>query len=197
MDPRPPGPHAIVATKLAGRLVVSFGDAEEGPGGWVIIFEPELHLDDDILVPDIAGWKVERLPMSERQGPFFTIVPDWACEVLSPRTATRDREVKAPCYARHGVEHLWLVEPNHRPHRRVHAARRLGVVRHVVRRRCSHSAIRRDRTRPRGIVVIGRRPAAGLVIHQRKEGPVTVPLSKRLGPATVPLQRVALRTERR
>jgi Uma2 family endonuclease len=110
-QPRPAGPHAVVATKLAGWLVVSFGDTNDGPGGWVIVFEPELHLGDDILVPDIAGWRAERLPMSERQGTFFTTVPDWACEVLSPRTATRDREVKAPCYARHGVAHLWLVEP--------------------------------------------------------------------------------------
>jgi Uma2 family endonuclease len=110
-QPRPAGPHAVVATKLAGRLVVSFGDGEDGPGGWVIVFEPELHLGDDILVPDIAGWRASRLPMSERQGTYFTVVPDWACEVLSPRNATRDREVKAPCYARHGVGHLWLVEP--------------------------------------------------------------------------------------
>jgi hypothetical protein len=78
-QPRPAGPHAVVATKLGGRLVVSFGDGEDGLGGWVIVFEPELHLDDDTLVPDIAGWRVERLPMSERQGTYFTVVPDWAC----------------------------------------------------------------------------------------------------------------------
>jgi Uma2 family endonuclease len=110
-QPRPAGPHAIVATNLAARLIASFGDSDDRSGGWVIIFEPELHLDEDILVPDIAGWRAERLPISERQGAFFSIAPDWACEVLSSRTATRDRAVKAPCYAHHGVEHLWLVEP--------------------------------------------------------------------------------------
>jgi Uma2 family endonuclease len=109
-QPRPAGPHAFVVSQLTGRLVVAFDDGD-GPGGWVIIFEPELHLGDDILVPDIAGWRVERLPMEERQGDFFTIAPDWACEVLSPSTAMRDREIKPGCYARYGVGHMWLVEP--------------------------------------------------------------------------------------
>jgi Uma2 family endonuclease len=110
-QPRPAGPHGVVASKLLGRIDGAFGDGEGAPGGWIIIFEPELHLEDEILVPDIAGWKVERLPVEARMGAYFTIVPDWVCEVLSSRTAIRDREIKAPCYARHGVNHLWLVEP--------------------------------------------------------------------------------------
>jgi Uma2 family endonuclease len=109
-QPRPGGRHARVASRLGGRLVVSF-EEEDDPGGWVILFEPELHLGDDVLVPDIAGWRAERLPVAAFEGAFFTIAPDWACEVLSTRTAKRDREVKAPCYARHGIGHMWLVEP--------------------------------------------------------------------------------------
>jgi Uma2 family endonuclease len=110
-QPRPGGPHGIVATELGGKLVVSFGHTNSGPGGWVIIFEPELHLRDDILVPDIAGWRAERLPVAARRRAFFTIAPDWACEVLSTRTAMLDRKVKAPRYAQHGIGHMWLVEP--------------------------------------------------------------------------------------
>jgi Uma2 family endonuclease len=110
-QPRPGGRHSVVASRLGALLVVSFGDDESGPGGWEIVFEPELHLGDDILVPDIAGWRAGRLPIAARQGAFFTIEPDWVCEVLSSRSASRDRTVKAPRYARHGVGHMWLVEP--------------------------------------------------------------------------------------
>lgn len=111
-QPRPAGPHTVVASGLGGDLLGMFDRGRGGPGGWVILDEPEIHFSDgEILVPDIAGWKLERLPVEARVGTFFTVVPDWVCEVLSPRTATRDREIKAPCYARHGVNHLWLVEP--------------------------------------------------------------------------------------
>jgi len=111
-QPRPAGPHTVVASELGGDLVGRFGRGGGGPGGWVILHEPELHFGDgEVLVPDLAGWKVERLPVEARVGAFFTVVPDWVCEIHSPRTATRDREVKAPCYARNGVNHLWLVEP--------------------------------------------------------------------------------------
>jgi Uma2 family endonuclease len=111
-QPRPAGPHTIVASELGVDLGGLFGRARGGgPGEWIILARPELHLDDEILVPDLAGWKRERLPVEARTGAFFTVSPDWVCEVLSPSTATRDRIVKAPCYARHGVDHLWLVEP--------------------------------------------------------------------------------------
>jgi len=110
-QPRPAGPHTMVASELGVDLGGSFGRDRGGPGGWIILDEPELHLDDEILVPDLAGWKRERLPVEERTGTYFTVVPDWVCEVLSPSTTTRDREVKAPAYARHGVDYLWFVDP--------------------------------------------------------------------------------------
>ena len=62
-------------------------------------------------MPDIAGWKRERLSVEARTGAAFSVVPDWVCEVLSPRTRKRDSELKAPSYARHGVNHMWLVDP--------------------------------------------------------------------------------------
>jgi Uma2 family endonuclease len=110
-SPRPAGRHTFVASELGGELVPPFGRGRGGPGGWYILHEPELHLGDDVLVPDLAGWKRERLPLEARTGAYFTIVPDWVCEVFSPWTTKRDREIKAPTYARHGVQHLWLVDP--------------------------------------------------------------------------------------
>jgi Uma2 family endonuclease len=81
-----------------------------GPGGWVLLDEPELHLGRDVLVPDLAGWRRERMPkMPEVAG--FDLAPDWVCEVLSPSTAVHDRVHKMPVYLRAGVTHLWLIDP--------------------------------------------------------------------------------------
>jgi hypothetical protein len=80
------------------------------PGGWIILFEPELHLGEDILVPDIAGWRRTRMPQVANEADF-TLPPDWLCEVLSPATSKRDRADKLPVYARHGVNYIWLVNP--------------------------------------------------------------------------------------
>jgi Uma2 family endonuclease len=92
---------------LLGR---PFDLGNEGPGGWLIIAEPELHLGNDALVPDLAGWRRERMPEMPHTAAFI-LAPDWVCEVLSPSTAVLDREKKMKAYAREGVSHLWLVEP--------------------------------------------------------------------------------------
>jgi Uma2 family endonuclease len=114
-SPRPAIPHARVASAL-GQDLRSFdgppGDPDH-PGGWWIIDEPELHFGDDVLVPDLAGWHRERLPVLPDE-PAFTLAPDWVCEVLSPATAALDRSRKMPIYARNGVCHLWLVDPRTR-----------------------------------------------------------------------------------
>ena len=72
--------------------------------------ETELHLDEHILVPDLAGWRRERMPEMP-DVPFFELAPDWICEVLSPSTAAFDRAEKMPIYAAHGVRHAWLIDP--------------------------------------------------------------------------------------
>jgi Uma2 family endonuclease len=87
-----------------------FDLGEGGPGGWLIVDEPELHLGNDALVPDLAGWRRERMPEMPHTA-AFTLAPDWVCEVLSPSTAVMDREKKMKAYAREGVSHLWLVDP--------------------------------------------------------------------------------------
>ena len=108
--PRPAGDHALTVSTLGGDLLPAFGRGRGGPGGWWIIDEPEVHLGRNVLVPDLAGWRRERLPVYPR-GPFVTVAPDWVCEVLSPSTARLDRLKKLAVYAREGVSHAWLVDP--------------------------------------------------------------------------------------
>lgn len=107
--PRPAAPHARAASALGGELY-PFSRGNPGPGAWLILDEPELHLALDILVPDLAGWRRERMPeMPHVAG--FELAPDWICEVLSPSTAALDRADKLPIYARHCVSHAWLLDP--------------------------------------------------------------------------------------
>ena len=112
--PRPAMPHAHASSYLGGELIGSFGRRRgDGPGGWWIIDEPELHLGEDILVPDLAGWRRERMPEFPDTA-YVTLAPDWVCEVLSPSTRQLDLCGKRPVYAREGVAHLWLVDPTAR-----------------------------------------------------------------------------------
>lgn len=109
-SPRPASRHARAVTRLATALEGPFDEGVGGPGGWIILFEPRLNLGGDSLVPDLAGWRRERMPeLPEVTG--FTLAPDWVCEALSPSTEALDRETKASIYAREGVRHLWLVNP--------------------------------------------------------------------------------------
>ena len=112
VHPRPAARHSAVATGLMMRLGSPFHFGEGGPGGWWILDEPEVHFqrDVEIVVPDIAGWRRERMPQLP-DDQRFEVVPDWICEVLSPSTASQDREIKMPLYAHYGVNHAWLVDP--------------------------------------------------------------------------------------
>jgi Uma2 family endonuclease len=109
VQPRPAPRHARATTKLIGQLEPPFGMARGGPGGWVILVEPELHLRDDVLVPDVAGWREER-GVEDSEAVAIELAPDWVCEVLSPSTAARDRVQKLPIYAREHLGHVWLVD---------------------------------------------------------------------------------------
>jgi hypothetical protein len=111
-QPRPAAPHALAASALAGGLFGPFHrGAGGGPGGWVILYEPELHLrGGNVLVPDVAGWRRERMPHVP-DAAAFELPPDWVCEVLSRSTEATDRADKMPIYASEGVPNLWLVDP--------------------------------------------------------------------------------------
>ena len=108
--PRPAMPHALARSVLGRRVGSAFHDKTGGPGGWWIVGEPELHLGEDIVVPDLAGWRRERMPEYPETA-YFTLAPDWVCEVLSVSTRRLDLHGKRPVYAREGVAHLWLVDP--------------------------------------------------------------------------------------
>jgi Uma2 family endonuclease len=113
LSPRPASPHTHASSVLGADLNSAFhrppGDPK-GPGGWWILFEPELHFGTDVVVPDFAGWCRERMPVLH-DVPAFTMAPDWVCEVVSPTTGYVDRGRKMRIYARAGVRHLWIVDP--------------------------------------------------------------------------------------
>lgn len=109
-QPRPRVAHASVASTLGEELGPPFRRGRGGPGGWVILDEPELHLGEDVLVPDLVGWRRERLG-DAWEAAYISVVPDWVCEVLSPSTSALDRTVKLRLFARERVPHVWLVDP--------------------------------------------------------------------------------------
>ncbi len=121
LSPRPASLHTHAASMLGGELH-GFSRGRGGPGGWVLLVEPELHLLGHVLVPDLGGWRRERLtPFPD--GPYFETEPDWVCEVLSPSTSKRDRIDKLAIYAEAGVSHAWLIDP---PLRTLEVYRREG-----------------------------------------------------------------------
>ena len=108
--PRPAMPHARAGSVLGRKIGVPYDAGVDGPGRWWIMREPELHLGEDILVPDVAGWRRERLRIIPETWDAV-IAPDWVCEVLSASTRKLDLHGKRPVYARDGIAHLWLVDP--------------------------------------------------------------------------------------
>jgi Uma2 family endonuclease len=108
--PRPAPKHTEAASMLGGLLTGPFRLGAGGPGGWRILDEPEIHLGLDVLVPDLAGWRLERMPTLPETA-YFEIAPDWVCEVLSPSTEAADRAEKMPIYARENVRFAWLIDP--------------------------------------------------------------------------------------
>lgn len=122
LQPRPAGGHAAAASALGEELGPPFKRGRGGPGGWLLLDEPELHLQADILVPDLGGWRRERLPSVGVDQAYIELAPDWIAEVLSPATAQHDRTRKLDIYRRERVAHVWLVDPR---------ARTLEVLRHT------------------------------------------------------------------
>ena len=110
--PRPAPLHAYAYASLGAKLGNLFGSGggNGAVGGWLIFLEPELHLEKDILVPDVADWRRERMPAPPDTS-YFTVAPDWVCEILSPSTRALDRGAKRDIYAREGIAHLWFVDP--------------------------------------------------------------------------------------
>ena len=115
-SPRPALPHTLASSMIGFALIGTFGGLPEGstaPGGWWILDEPELHFGEDVLVPDLAGWRRERLPAIP-DAAALALPPDWACEIVSRSTGALDRGRKMQVYARERVGHLWIVDPGPR-----------------------------------------------------------------------------------
>ena len=110
-SPRPGPRHARASSTLGIEVGGPFDKGNGGPGGWWILDEPEIHLRGDILVPDIAGWRKDRVPVLPTSKHYFEIAPHWICEVLSKRTAGLDRVKKLPIYLREKVDFVWLIDP--------------------------------------------------------------------------------------
>jgi len=110
VHPRPDPPHTEAASELGWMLVGPFRHGVNGPGGWVILDEPKILFGSQLLIPDLAGWRKEHFP-SIRKGPY-TVGPDWVCEILSPSTRRFDRSTKLPIYARAGVSHALILDPD-------------------------------------------------------------------------------------
>ncbi len=110
-SPRPGLRHTNASSRLGDFLGNPFHRGLGGPGGWIILDEPELHLGGDVLVPDLAGWRREHFIATAGDVAAIEIAPDWVCEILSPSTATIDRAKKLPIYAREKVPHAWLIDP--------------------------------------------------------------------------------------
>ena len=113
LHPRPVPRHAWAGSSLGGELHNPFHRGRDGPGGWIILYEPELHLGDDVLVPDWAGWRRERM-LRLPETAAFELAPDWVCELLSPGTRRFDVTEKRALYGAHGVGWLWYVDPQAR-----------------------------------------------------------------------------------
>ncbi len=108
--PRPRARHGAAAFALGNQLGGPFQNGVGGPGGWIFIVEPELHLGPDVVVPDLAGWRRERMS-TEPETAWIGIVPDWVCEILSTSTERYDKREKRQIYAEHGVPHYWMLDP--------------------------------------------------------------------------------------
>lgn len=113
VTPRPSGEHSNAAFALSAEIGPPYRFGRGGPGGWIILYEPEVKFEEDILVPDLAGWRKERFP-GWPQNNWFSVVPDWICEIVSPGTARNDRIKKMRIYARHQVQYFWLIDPRDR-----------------------------------------------------------------------------------
>ena len=107
---RPAFLHTLAGSALGNAIGPPFHHGRGGPGGWWILDEPQLHLGEDIVVPDMAGWRRERMPVYPDTA-YTTLAPDWVCEVLSPSTRKLDLGGKSAVYARAGVGYLWFVDP--------------------------------------------------------------------------------------
>lgn len=108
--PRPARGHVWISSRLGHKIGPPYDFGDGGPGGWVILDEPEIGLGGSILVPDLTGWRKERFPREEETN-WISVAPDWVCEILSPSTVQVDLIRKMPIYAESDVKYAWIIDP--------------------------------------------------------------------------------------
>ena len=111
VSPRPGPHHTHTSSSLIGDLQGPFQKGKGGPGGWWIYYEPEVHLREDVLVPDICGWRKDLFPHPPIEESYYNFAPNWVCEILSPSTFRVDRVQKLSIYLREKVDHIWFIDP--------------------------------------------------------------------------------------
>lgn len=110
---RPRAGHMDLVGALIDGLRGPFQRGQNGPGGWWVLAEPGIEVEGaPEFNPDLAGWRRERMPVLPDGR--CKVVPDWACEILSPSTRAYDTRIKRPFYARIGIQHLWFIDPEAR-----------------------------------------------------------------------------------
>ena len=108
--PRPLFRHAHAQAVLSSELLSPFERGRGGPGGWLFAVEPDVSFGpNDIVAPDLVGWRREHFPAFPRTRPIH-VIPDCVCEVLSPSTERRDRIHKANLYLKGGVPFYWILD---------------------------------------------------------------------------------------
>ena len=75
---------------------------------WQIVTLPELHLGNDVLVPEFASWSVARMPFLPDD--HVSMAPDWVCEFVAD-DSLRNPAVsrKLEIYRQLGVRHIWII----------------------------------------------------------------------------------------
>jgi Uma2 family endonuclease len=110
VQPRPSPEHGRAQSSLSYELEGPFNRGKGGPGGWIFLTEPELHIGNHVVVPDLAGWKADRLTPFPKTA-WVETTPDWICEILSQSSERYDRNEKRRIYAETGVKFIWLLDP--------------------------------------------------------------------------------------
>lgn len=110
-QPRPNPRHGGATTAISALVTGPFQFGNGGPGGWLFVVEPELHLGPHVVVPELAGWRRDRLPSAAVDKAYIDVAPDWVLETVSPSTEKRDKGAKRTIYATYGVDHLWHLDP--------------------------------------------------------------------------------------
>ncbi len=110
--PSPSGAHQYVQGELGDFVRALVRSHADCPNGWWILCDYDVRLGENVLRPDLVGWRRERSPrLPERP---VELRPDWACEIVSPSNTNHDRVTKRRLYAEHGVPHYWVIDPMER-----------------------------------------------------------------------------------